>query len=443
MVPELQILELPFLFRDDAEADFVMDEVIKPELEAAMEKKGLKLFVWAVNGWLDFAGPKPINTTADLQSCKVVMQESEVQLAMYKALGVAATPLPVPEILGGLQTGMVNAYSGSPVFSTAAQWFAHTEAWVDSNHIYQPAAVVFSKRFWDSLEPELKTLIEGYAPQLQKDAREAVRGLDDELLVGFAENGIKVSTWDATQREAFRAAAWPSHQAMVDGGDLQTGAMGCLQVRQDLHQHSAVESPTHRDDHPLTRLPEPLSADDLQHAQRQSAGTVVEPSPCFHRQRTRRPRQLSNIEVNGDVIVGMGPATPLLATLAAAIPHDDLAMVSGQRDRVVEAATCRRTVSGHVVDVQAAQAAGTVVAHPGTSAGHVGTAVLAGEGCVALDGVGAHPAGSLSISQGPHESLSGPVGVHLLAAAVQLRLQDGALVGILINLQPQPLDGAA
>ena len=232
-------------------------------------------------------------------------------------------------------------------------------------------------------------------------------------------------------------------EAMVDGGDLQTGAMGCLQVRQDLHQHSAVESPTHRDDHPLTRLPEPLSADDLQHAQRQSAGTVVEPSPCFHRQRTRRPRQLSNIEVNGDVIVGMGPATPLLATLAAAIPHDDLAMVSGQRDRVVEAATCRRTVSGHVVDVQAAQAAGTVVAHPGTSAGHVGTAVLAGEGCVALDGVGAHPAGSLSISQGPHESLSGPVGVHLLAAAVQLRLQDGALVGILINLQPQPLDGAA
>lgn len=218
VVPELQILELPFLFRDDAEADFVMDEVIKPELEAAMEKKGLKLFVWAVNGWLDFAGPKPINTTADLQSCKVVMQESEVQLAMYKALGVAATPLPVPEILGGLQTGMVNAYSGSPVFSTAAQWFAHTEAWVDSNHIYQPAAVVFSKRFWDSLDPELKTLIEGYAPQLQKDAREAVRGLDDELLVGFAENGIKVSTWDATQREAFRAAAWPSHQAMVDGG---------------------------------------------------------------------------------------------------------------------------------------------------------------------------------------------------------------------------------
>lgn len=218
VVPELQILELPFLFRDDAEADFVMDEVIKPELEAAMEKKGLKLFVWAVNGWLDFAGPKPINSPADLQSCKVVMQESQVQLAMYKALGVSATPLPVPEILGGLQTGMVNAYSGSPVFSTAAQWFAHTEAWVDSNHIYQPAAVVFSKRFWDSLEPELQTLIEGYAPQLQTDAREAVRGLDDELLQGFAENGIAVSTWSEAERASFQLAAWPSHKAMVAEG---------------------------------------------------------------------------------------------------------------------------------------------------------------------------------------------------------------------------------
>ncbi len=218
VVPELQILELPFLFRDDAEADFVMDEVIRPELEAAMEKKGLKLFVWAVNGWLDFGGPKAINTTADLSSCKVVMQESQVQLAMYEAMGVSATPLPIPEILGGLQTGMVNAYSGSPVFSTAAQWFAHTDAWVDSNHIYQPAAVVFNKRFWDSLEPELRTLIEGYAANLQKDARAAVRGLDDELLVGFAENGIAVSTWTPEQRSAFRTASWASHQAMVDKG---------------------------------------------------------------------------------------------------------------------------------------------------------------------------------------------------------------------------------
>lgn len=218
VVPELQILELPFLFRDDAEADFVMDEVIRPELEAAMEAKGLKLFVWAVNGWLDFGGPRPIRTVADLQSCKVVMQESQVQLAMYAALGVSATPLPIPEILGGLQTGMVNAYSGSPVFSTAAQWFAHTQAWVDSNHIYQPAAVVFNKRFWDGLEPELRTMIEGYAANLQRDARSAVRGLDEELLVGFAENGIAVSAWTDAERAAFRHAAWPSHQAMVDKG---------------------------------------------------------------------------------------------------------------------------------------------------------------------------------------------------------------------------------
>ncbi len=220
VVPELQILELPFLFRDDAEADFVMDSVIRPELEAAMERKGLKLFVWAVNGWLDFGGPKPIKSTADLASCKVVMQESKVQLAMYEAMGVSATPLPIPEILGGLQTGMVNAYSGSPVFSTAAQWFAHTKAWVDSNHIYQPAAVVFNKRFWDSLEPELQTLIEGYAGDLQKDARAAVRGLDDELLQGFAENGIAVSSWTDAERSAFRTASWASHQALVDEGEF-------------------------------------------------------------------------------------------------------------------------------------------------------------------------------------------------------------------------------
>jgi len=218
MVPELQILELPFLFNNHAEADHIMDDVLYDELSAALEKKGLKLWIWAENGWLDFAGKKPVMNLKDLQSSKVVMQESDVQAAMYGAMGVKATPLPVPEILGALQTGMVDMYSGSPVFSTAAQWFAHTDHWVDSDHIYQPAAVVFSKQFWDDLPADLKEIILSYRPSVTKEAREAVRDIDAELFEGFQENGIRIHSWVPAQREMFRESAWPSHKEMVKRG---------------------------------------------------------------------------------------------------------------------------------------------------------------------------------------------------------------------------------
>jgi TRAP-type C4-dicarboxylate transport system substrate-binding protein len=218
VVPELQILELPFLFQDDSEADFVMDLVIRPELEAALEAKGLKLFIWAVNGWLDFGAPRVLHSPADLQGCKVAMQESTVQLSMYEAMQVKPTPLPVPEILGALQTGMVDTYSGSPVFSTAAQWFAHTKTWGDTNHIYQPAAVVFTTKFWQSLPADIQQIVLGYQTPLQAEARRAVRGLDDELLQGFKENGIQLWSWTPAERDAFRLAAGPSHADMVKRG---------------------------------------------------------------------------------------------------------------------------------------------------------------------------------------------------------------------------------
>lgn len=218
VVPELQILELPFLFRDDAEADHIMDTVLHEDLRRAMEARGLHLWIWAVNGWLDWGGKAPIHKPEDLRKAKVMMQESAVQAAMYEALGVKATPLPVPEMLSALQTGLSDTFFTSPIYGTAAQWFTQAKFWMDCDAVYQPAAVVFAKSFWDALPADIRALIDGYGAEMQKRVRQAVRGLDAELFAGFRENRIEIRTWTAEEREAFRRAALPSHQAMVKKG---------------------------------------------------------------------------------------------------------------------------------------------------------------------------------------------------------------------------------
>lgn len=218
VVAELQILELPFLFRNDAEADHVMDTVLYEDLRRAMEARGLYLWIWAVNGWLDWGGKRAIRRPEDLRAGKVLMQESAVQAAMYEALGVQAAPLPVPEILSALQTGLGDTFFTSPIYGTAAQWFTQAKYWMDCDAVYQPAAVVFSKKFWDGLPADVKKTIEGYRPEMQQKVRAAVRGLDAELFAGFRENRIEVQQWTPEEREAFRRAALPSHQAMVKKG---------------------------------------------------------------------------------------------------------------------------------------------------------------------------------------------------------------------------------
>lgn len=194
VVPELQVFEIPYLFESDDEADYVMDEVL-PDMRKACEAKGLYLYIWAVNGWLDFGSSdpkKPILGLADLKGAKAFMQETDIQRAFWGAVGANPVPLPVPDVLGGLQRGIVTCYTTTPIFGSAAQWFTMTKHWTVSHHIYQPAAVVFDLKWWNGLPEDLKKTINGFAPELQKAARKDVRGIDADILKEFQGAGIEV-----------------------------------------------------------------------------------------------------------------------------------------------------------------------------------------------------------------------------------------------------------
>jgi len=205
VVPELQILELPFLFDNNAESDYVMDKVLLPDLQAALEKKGLYLFCWAENGWLDFGtSVHPIKSAKDFEGLKMYAQESDVSIETVKALGAQAQVLAVPEVLGALQTGLLNAFMTTPIFATGAQWFTQAKFWTDSNHTYQPAAVVFDSKFWAKVPDDLKKTMLDMKDQLQISARKNVRGIDEELYRGFREQKIEITTISKEDRAELR-----------------------------------------------------------------------------------------------------------------------------------------------------------------------------------------------------------------------------------------------
>ncbi len=219
VVPELQVLELPFLFRSSEEADYVLDHVAKEELETVLEKRGLKLIMWAENGWLDFGNQsKPIHSPADMTSTKWFAQESDVMLAFFKELDVTAVPLAVPEVLSALQTGIVGGYHQTPVFATGAQWYTQTKYWTISHHIYQPAAVVIDKRFWDKTPENLRNIVMSIAQELQPRVRTAVRSLDEGLLKGFREAGVKIDELKPAEREAFEKATAGVAERLIKQG---------------------------------------------------------------------------------------------------------------------------------------------------------------------------------------------------------------------------------
>ncbi len=202
-IPQLQVFELPFMFNSEAEVDFVMDSMFDP-MAGLLEAKGFELAYWHVNGWHNFATKAPIRTPADLAGMKMRSQESPVHLSMFKALGAQPQTIPVPEVLGALQTNMVDGFSNTPLFTGATGWYeGGITHYTITHHIYQPAAIIYSKEFYDSLPADLQTVLIGDRAAETRKGRESVREMTPALLEMFTDSGIDVVELTDAERQAF------------------------------------------------------------------------------------------------------------------------------------------------------------------------------------------------------------------------------------------------
>ncbi len=206
-VPELNVFELPFLFESDAEVDYVLN-ALRPEVQKLLSQRGFVFGMWAENGWHGYAVKgKCIQKPEDMAGLKMRSQESRIHLETYKAFGASPVELPVPEVLSSLQTGVVDGFSNTPLFSFATSWYQGVDHFTYTKHIYQPGIIVYSKKWFDAQPKTLQAIL------LKSDEEKAgiagVRNITEPLLENFTHAGVKLCRLDAAQRAAFVAKVKP------------------------------------------------------------------------------------------------------------------------------------------------------------------------------------------------------------------------------------------
>lgn len=211
-VPELNVIELPYLFKDEAAADRVLDEVVREDLEALLWDRGYKLVYFTENGYRSIGSTFPVNTPADLKGKKMRSQESDVHLDAWRSMGASPVPMAVTEVMSGLQTGVVDGFDNTPLFAFAASWYQAITHFTLTKHIYQPGVVVLSKKFYESLPDDLKTVVMGDPVDLAKKGRRDVRAIGSLLEQNFVDAGITLNRLDASGRKAFAANAEEVHK---------------------------------------------------------------------------------------------------------------------------------------------------------------------------------------------------------------------------------------
>jgi len=149
--PDSQLYGLPFLFRSYEELDYVRARMDKT-LAQGIEERGFVTFSFTDGGFAYLMSSAPIRRVEDMKSQKVWSPEGDdITRAMFEALGVSPIPLPLTDVLTGLQTGLITTLGATAVGAIALQWHTKVKYIADTPAMYIFGALAVDKKTFSRL----------------------------------------------------------------------------------------------------------------------------------------------------------------------------------------------------------------------------------------------------------------------------------------------------
>lgn len=201
LVETLSAIEIPFLFKNANEADYVLDKYLTAPMEEAFKAKGLVLVMWSENGFRHFGASFPIKRPGDVKGKKMRSQESFVHIEMWKALEASASAIPTTEVTTALKTGSVQGFDQALLYMVAGAWHSSIKHLTLSAHIYQPAVIAFNKGWYDGLPPDLQKIVIDEGRKIVRSGRAAIRKMNPSLVKIVQKAGVKIDTLTEAERE--------------------------------------------------------------------------------------------------------------------------------------------------------------------------------------------------------------------------------------------------
>ena len=208
---EMDVFQIPFLFKSYHEVDYVLEEM-NAFFQKGFEENGYILLGWSEGGFVRLMSTKPVTTLDDLRKLKVWTWEgSPMTKAIFDQANVSAIPLTVPDVLVGLQTGLVDVVYAPPSGAISLQWFTKIKYITDVKLIYLIGGLVMQKKVFNKISPDHQKILLETCRRHMNELKATVRKENEEAIQVMVKYGVKIITPSASQVAEFIKV---SNQAM-------------------------------------------------------------------------------------------------------------------------------------------------------------------------------------------------------------------------------------
>ena len=201
---EMDVLQVPFLFHSYDEVDATLKKM-DSFFRKGFEDNGYILLGWSEAGFVYLMSTLPISSVVDLKKAKVwIWEESPMSKAIFDEVGVKAIPLTIPDVLVGLQTGLVDVVYAPPTGAISLQWFTKVKYLTDFPLVYLAAGVVIKKDIFKQISQTSQNFILESFQQHLDQLKAVTRNENRDAVKVMIKNGVKIITPPKDQIDEYK-----------------------------------------------------------------------------------------------------------------------------------------------------------------------------------------------------------------------------------------------
>jgi tripartite ATP-independent transporter DctP family solute receptor len=213
VVDELNVFNMPFVFRDVTHMRKVIDGAIGDELLTKLSNSPQARLVGLC--WMDagarsvYNSKKPIRSMDDLKGLKIRMMGNPIFVDTMNALGGNGISMGFDQLYNALQTGVVDGAENNPPSYESGKHFQVAKYYSLTEHLIIPEILVFSKASWDKLSKEDQALIGKLSKETQQEQRKLWDEREAQSIELIKKAGVEIVILSPDEKKRFQEAVKP------------------------------------------------------------------------------------------------------------------------------------------------------------------------------------------------------------------------------------------
>ena len=219
--PKIGIFDMPFMFRDYAQANAVMDGPIGAKVfENLRAHAGIRVLASGAQGFRYILTKKPINSIADLKNLKIRVPEAETFLKTFQLIGANPVSVPWGETYMAEQSGVVDGLEGVPEVLLNFKMYEVAKSAAKTNHILATLQLMMSDKVYQALPADMQKIVDAAAKEAWNAQRDAAQKGNEQAEAQLAKLGVKFTSPDLKPFQAAVQPFWSEWAAKTGSSDL-------------------------------------------------------------------------------------------------------------------------------------------------------------------------------------------------------------------------------